>query len=71
VQRDRERVGGARDLGRNGRMEHALGEDRALPGDAGLGVIVLDRGDEPDVGIVEEGLKVRSADGLADFAVWA
>ena len=71
VQRDRERVGGARDLGRNGRMEHPLGEDRALPGDAGLGVVVLDRGDEPDVGIVEEGLKVRPADGLADFAVWS
>src|SRR5208282_1854071 len=48
VQRDRERVDRARDLGRNGRMEHALGEDRALPGDAGLGVVVLDRGNEPD-----------------------
>ena len=71
VQRDRERIGGARDLRRDGRMEHPLGEDRALPGDAGLDVVVLDRGDEPDVGIVEEGLKVRPADGLADLAVWA
>ena len=71
VQRDRERIGGARDLGRHGRMEHPLGEDRALPGDAGLDVVVLDRGDEPDVGIVEEGLKVRPADGLADLAVWS
>ena len=71
VQRDRERIGGGRDLRRDGRMEHPLGEDRALPGDAGLDVEVLDRGDEPDVGIVEEGLKVRPADSLADFAVWA
>ena len=39
--------------------------------DAGLDVVVLDRGDEPDVGIVEEGLKVRAADGLADLAVWS
>ena len=71
VQRDRERIGGARDLRRDGRMEHPLGEDRALPRDAGLDVVVLDRGDEPDVGIVEEGLKVRPADGLADLAVCA
>jgi len=59
VQRDRERVGGARDLGRHGRMEHPFGEDRARSRDAGLDVVVLDRGDEPDVGIVEEGLQVR------------
>ena len=67
VQRDRERIGGARDIRRDGRMEHPLGEDRTLPRDAGLDVVVLDRGDEPDVGIVEEGLKVRPADGLADL----
>ena len=71
VQRDRERIGGAGDLRRDGRMEHPLGEDRARPRDAGFDVVVLDRGDEPDVGIVEEGLKVRPSDGLADFAVWA
>ena len=52
-------------------MEHPLGEDRALLRDAGLGVVVFDRGDEPDVGIVKEGLKVRSVDGLADFPVWS
>jgi hypothetical protein len=56
VQRDCERVGGARDLRHDGRMEHALGEDRARLGDAGLGIIVLDRGHKPDVGVVEEGL---------------
>ena len=52
-------------------MEHPFGEDRALPGDAGLGVVFLDRGDEPDVGIVEKGLKVRATDSLADLAVCA
>ena len=71
MQCDRERIGGARDLRSDGRMEHPLGEDRARSRDAGLDVVVLDRGDEPDVGIVEEGLKVRAADSLADFAVWS
>jgi hypothetical protein len=64
VERDRERVGGARDLRRDGRMEHPLGKDWALPCDAGLGVVVLDRGDKPDVGIVDEWLEVRPADGF-------
>ena len=69
VQRNRERVGGARDLRRDGRMEHPLAEDRTLLRDPGLGVVVLDRGDEPDVGIVEEGLEVRPADGFMGLAV--
>src|SRR5208282_2088709 len=69
VQRNRERVGGARDLRRDGWMENTLGEDRALPGDPCLSVIVLDRRDEPDVGIVEKGLKIRPAGRFADVSV--
>ena len=61
VQRDGEGVGGAFDRrAAPAGCEHAFGEDRTLFCLAGLDVVVLDRGDEPDIGIVEEGLQIRA-----------
>ena len=69
VEHDGERVGRAGDFRRGRRVQHALAEDRSLAGVAGFDVVVLDRGDQPDVGIVEEGLEIGPAHGFADLAV--
>ena len=69
VEHDGERVGRVGDFRRGRRVQHALAEDRSLAGMAGFDVVVLDRGDQPDVGIVEEGLEIGPAHGFADLAV--
>ncbi len=58
VEHNGERVGRAGDHGRRRRRDHPLGEERTGLGGVGLEVVVLDRGDEPAVGIVEERLDV-------------
>ena len=40
------------------RMQYALSEDRSVFRGSAFEVVILDRGDQPDVGVVEEGLKV-------------
>ena len=50
-------------------MQHALPEDRPLFRGSAFEVVILDRGDEPDVGVVEEGLEVGAAEGLARLAL--
>src|ERR1700733_6298615 len=49
-------------------MEHALAKDRSMLRRSAFEVVIFDRGDEPDVGVVEEGLKVRATEGLARLA---
>ena len=50
-------------------MEHALAKDRSMLRCSAFEIVILDRGDEPDVRVVEEGLKVRATEGLARLAV--
>jgi hypothetical protein len=54
VEHNREGIGRGIDDRRRGRRNHTLGEDRAWPRRVGLEIVVLDRGDQPAVGIVEE-----------------
>ena len=68
VQHDGKRVGGARDHRSRRRRDHALGEDRSGLRGVGLEVVVLDRGDEPAIRIIEEELDVRPAVRLAHLA---
>ncbi|UZO99247.1 Hypothetical protein RMHFA_05568 (plasmid) [Roseomonas mucosa] len=64
-QRHRQGVGG-RDDDRLGRgVDHPVGEDRAPARGARLQVVLLDGGDQPAVGIIEEGLQVGPAHALA------
>ena len=42
----------------NGGLDDALGEDRTRRADVVRLVIGFDRGDQPDIGVVEEGLKI-------------
>ena len=51
------------------RMEHALAKDGSVLRRSAFEIVILDRGDEPDVGVVEEGLKVRATEGLARLAL--
>ena len=64
-----ERVLGRLDHRRRLRMEHALTKDRSPLRRSAFEIVILDRGDEPDVGVVEEGLKVRATEGLAGFSL--
>src|SRR3984885_7607745 len=50
-------------------MEHALAKDRSRLRGSAFGIVILDRGDQPDVGVVEEGLKVWPPEGLARLAL--
>ncbi|GAV36357.1 hypothetical protein ROTAS13_04044 [Roseomonas sp. TAS13] len=65
VQGDGEGVGRRGDDRLHGRVDHPLGKDRPLPGRVGVLVIVLDRGHQPAIGVVEEGREVRPAHRLA------
>jgi len=49
-------------------MQDAFGKDRTLFGFSGFEVVVLDGGDKPNVGIIEEGLEVWPSLGLARLA---
>ena len=69
MQRNGERVLGRLDHGRRLRMEHALAKDRSMLRRSAFEIVILDRGDEPDVRVVEEGLKVRATEGLARLAL--
>ena len=69
VQGNGERVLGRLDHRRRLRMEHALAKDRSMLRRSAFEIVILDRGDEPDVGVVEEGLKVRATEGLARLAL--
>ena len=51
------------------RMEHALAKDRSRLRRSAFEIVILDRGDQPDVGIVEEGLKVRATESFARLAL--
>ena len=51
------------------RMQYALSEDRSVFRGSAFEVVILDRGDQPDVGVVEEGLKVGAAERLACLAL--
>ena len=64
-----ERVLGRLDHRRRLRMEHALAKDRSMLRRSAFEIVILDRGDQPDVGVVEEGLKVRATEGLARLAL--
>ena len=44
-QGDGKGIGGRDDHRLDRRMDHPLGEDRPLLGGAGLGIVILDRGD--------------------------
>ena len=55
MQTDRKSIGGRDDDGGFGRMDHPLGENRAMPGFAGLLVVFFDRGDQPDIRVIGEG----------------
>ena len=68
VQRHRQRIGGRGDDGFGWRMDHPLGEDRPHLRGAALLVILLDRGHQPHVGVVEERRQVRPAHRLARLA---
>ena len=69
VQRNGERVLGRLDHRRRLRMEHALAKDRSMLRRSAFEIVILDRGDEPDVGVVEEGLEVWPTEGLARLAL--
>ena len=47
----------------------ALAKDRSMLRRSAFEIVILDRGDQPDVGVVEERLKVRAAEGLARLAL--
>jgi hypothetical protein len=64
-----ERVLGRLDQRRRLRMEHALAKDRSMLRCSAFEIVILDRGDQPDVRVVEEGLKVRATEGLARLAL--
>jgi hypothetical protein len=49
-------------------MDHALREHGTRSRRAALGVVLLDRGHKPAIGVVKERLKVGAADGLGDLA---
>ena len=50
-------------------MQHTLAENRpVLPGSA-FEIVILDRGDQPDVGVVEERLEVWPPESLARLAL--
>jgi hypothetical protein len=61
VERQRQGVLGRLDLLDHRRLDDAFGEDRT--GDAGVTslIVTLDRGDQPHVGVIKKGLKVRAA----------
>jgi hypothetical protein len=65
VQRNGERVLGRLDQRRGFRMQHALAKDRSMLRGSAFEIVILDRGDQPNVGVVEEGLKVWATEGLA------
>ena len=68
VEHDGERIGGRGDDGRRRRRDHPLGEDRPGLRRLRLEIVVLDRGDEPAIGIVEERREVRPAVRFAHLA---
>ncbi len=68
VEHHGQRIGGTGDDRRRGRSDHPLGEDRTGARRVRLEVVILDRGDEPAIGVVEEGLEIGAAVRLADFA---
>ncbi|OQD04059.1 hypothetical protein UE98_39565, partial [Burkholderia cenocepacia] len=68
VENNRQGIGRAGDHGRGRRRDHPLGKDRAWLRGIGLEVIVLDRGDQPTIGIVEKRLDVGAAVRFAHLA---
>src|SRR5271156_5025298 len=50
-------------------MEHALAKDRSRLRRSAFEIVILDRGDQPDVWVVEEGLKVRATESFARLAL--
>ena len=68
MQADRKRIGRGDDHRGLRRMDHPLGEDRAVPGFARLLVILLDRGNEPDIRVIGEGRDVGPAHHLPGLA---
>ena len=68
VQHHGERVRCAGDDWRRRRRNHALCEDRPGFGGVRVEIVVLDRGDQPAIGVIKEGLQVRPAMRLAHFA---
>ncbi len=68
VEHHGEGIGGAGDQRRRRRRDHAFGEDRAGLRRIGLEIVILDGGDQPAIGIVEEWLNVGSAMRLTHLA---
>ncbi len=68
VEHDGKRIGSTCDDGCRGRRDDALGENRTRPGGIGFEIVVLNRGNQPAMGLVEEGLQVRSAMHFTDLA---
>lgn len=68
VEHHSQRVDRRGDDRRRRRSNHALGEKRPRFRGIALEVVVLDRGDEPAIGIIREGREIRSTVRLAHFA---
>jgi hypothetical protein len=68
IQHDGERVSRAGDHRHRRRRDDAIGEKGSRLRGVGFEVVILDRGDEPAIGVVKEGLDVRPAMRLAHLA---